>query len=114
MAKSKQSNPDPPITRKIIPADTPEARESQLIALAVERVEQRILDGTATAQELIHFLKLGTTTAKLEQEKLRKENILLEAKTEQIKAEKNNAEMFAEAIAAMQSYRPPMDEEEDD
>lgn len=114
MAKSKANNPDPPITRKIVPADDPEARQNQLIALAVERVEQRLLDGTATGQEIIHFLKLATTKHQLETERLRKENTLLEAKTEQIKSEKQTAEMFAEAIEAMRSYKPPEDEEEVD
>jgi hypothetical protein len=93
---------------------TPEIRESQLIALAVERVEQRLLDGTATSQEIIHFLKLGSMKEQLEMEKLKKENELLRAKTEAIKAEKQTAEMFAEAIEAMRSYRPPEDEEEVD
>lgn len=114
MARSKASNPDPPINRKIEPAMTPEIRESQLIALAVERVEQRLLDGTATSQEIIHFLKLGSMKEQLEMEKLKKENELLRAKTEAIKAEKQTAEMFAEAIEAMRSYRPPEDEEEVD
>lgn len=112
MAKSKANNPDPPITRKIIPADNPEDREKQLIALAVERAEQRLIDGTATGQEIIHFLKLATSKYQLETERLRKENTLLEAKTEQIHSEKQVAELFADAIEAMRSYKPPEDEEE--
>lgn len=112
MARSKQSNPDPPITRKIEPAATPEEREQQIIALAIERIEQRILDGTATGQELIHFAKMGSQKNRLEMERLREENQLLKAKTESIKSEKLVAEMFAEAIAAMKSYQPPPDEEE--
>lgn len=103
---------DPPL-RKPKPAMTPEARESQLIALAVDRVEQRLVDGTASSQEIIHFLRLGSTKAELELEKLRKENELLRAKTEAIDAEKESAAMFAQAIAAMKSYRPvDLDEEE--
>ena len=112
MARSKQNNPDPPITRKIEPAATPEEREQQIIALAIERMQQRIVDGTATGQELIHWAKLGSQKSKLEMERLREENQLLKAKTESIKSEKLVAEMFAEAIAAMKSYQPPPDEEE--
>ena len=37
--------------KKIRPALTPEARENQLIALATDLVEQRLLDGTASSQE---------------------------------------------------------------
>jgi hypothetical protein len=111
MAKAKEKPSDPPVIRKGRPALTPEGRESQLIALAVDRVEQRLLAGTATSQEIIHFLKLGSTREQLEMEKLRKENLLLKAKTEAIESEKKTAELFAEAIAAMKSYRPSEDEE---
>ena len=114
MAKARGNNPDPPMKRKIRPSQDPAVRESQLIALAIDRVEQRIIDGTATSQELVHFLRLGTQEKQLEMEKLRHENELLKEKTSAIKAQKESAVMFAEAIAAMQSYRPPMDEEEDD
>lgn len=114
MAKVKANNPDPPMKRRIKRSSDPAVRESQLIALAIDRVEQRIMDGTATSQELVHFLRLGTQEKQLEMEKLRHENALLQEKTAAIKAQKESAVMFAEAIAAMQSYRPPMDEEEDD
>ena len=48
------------------PALTPEARENQLISLAIDLVEQRLIDGTASAQETTHFLKLASRKAKLE------------------------------------------------
>lgn len=113
MAKAKANNPDPPMTRRIRPSKDPAVRESQLVALAVDRVEQRILDGTASAQELVHLMRLGSQEKQLELKKLELEAQLLQAKTEAINAAKENATMFAEAIAAMTSYRPPMDEEED-
>ena len=111
MAKAKANNPDPPIKRRIRLATTPENRESQLIALATERVEQRILDGTASAQELIHFLRLGTTEKQLEMEKLKHENELLKAKTQAIKEQQEVSKMFADAVAAMTSYRMPTEED---
>lgn len=80
MPKVTQTSP-PKKLRKPRPAMTPEARENQLIALAIDRVEQRIIDGTASSQELIHYLKLGSEKNQLEMEKLRKENELLTAKT---------------------------------
>lgn len=113
MAKAKANNPDPPMARKIRPSKDPAVRESQLIALAVDRVEQRIMDGTASAQELVHLMKLGSQEKRLELEKLELEKQLLQAKTEAINAAKENAAMFAEVIAAMTSYRPPIDDEED-
>ena len=56
------------------PALSPEARENQMIALAVDLAEQQLRDGTASAQVITHFLKLGTSKAELEKEKLRQEN----------------------------------------
>lgn len=110
VTKTKLENPEP---RKIRPALTPEARENQLIALAVDRVEQRLLDGTATSQEIIHFLRLGSSRNELEMEKLRKENELLRAKTEAVESEKETAALFQKAIEAMKSYRGGSDDEDD-
>ena len=98
--KTNSSNTD----RKIRPALTPEARENQLIALAVDLVEQRLLDGTASSQETTHFLKLGSMRNRLEMEKLEEENRLLKAKTESIQSQKKSEELFLEAINAFRSY----------
>ena len=102
--------------KRIRPALTPEARENQLIALAVDLVEQRLLDGTASSQETTHFLKLGSMKNQLEMEKLREENKLLQAKTESIQSAKRVEELYAEAINAMRRYsgnRSSSDEEDD-
>ena len=98
--KTINSNPD----KRIRPALTPEARENQLIALAVDLVEQRLLDGSASSQETTHFLKLGSMKNQLEMEKLREENKLLKAKTESIQSAKRVEELYAEAINAMRRY----------
>ena len=90
--------------RKIRPALTPEARENQLIALAVDLVQQRLIDGSASSQETTHFLKLGSMKNQLEMEKLREENKLLKAKTESIQSAKRVEELYTEAINAMRRY----------
>lgn len=90
--------------KRIRPALTPEARENQLISLAVDLVEQRLLNGTASSQETTHFLKLGSMKNQLEMEKLREENKLLQAKTESIQSAKRVEELYAEAINAMRRY----------
>ena len=71
MAKSAGTKKD--LQAKRPPATTPEGREQQLIALAMEATEKRIRDGTASAQELVHFLKAGSPTAKLERQILEKQ-----------------------------------------
>ena len=98
--KTINSNSD----KRIRPALTPEARENQLIALAVDLVQQRLLDGSASSQETTHFLKLGSMKNQLEMEKLREENKLLKAKTESIQSAKRVEELYTEAINAMRRY----------
>lgn len=103
MAKTKNVSASDS-SKKIRPALTPEARENQLISLAVDLVEQRLLDGTASSQETTHFLKLGSMKNRLEMEKLKEENKLLQAKTESIQSAKKVEELYAEAINAMRRY----------
>ena len=103
MAKTKNVSASDS-SKKIRPALTPEARENQLIALAVDLVEQRLLDGTASSQETTHFLKLGSMKNRLEMEKLKEENKLLQAKTESIQSAKRVEELYAEAINATRRY----------
>ena len=103
MAKVKKAGSSS-TTRKIRPALTPEARENQMIALAVDLVEQRLLDGTASSQETTHFLKLGSMKNRLEMEKLQEENRLLKARTEALQSAKRVEELYSEAIKAMRRY----------
>ena len=87
------------------PALTPESRELQLIALAVDLAEQQLRDGTASSQVISHFLKLGSSRAELEREKLARENELLRAKADSLQADQRKEEMFREAIEAMRRYQ---------
>ena len=86
------------------PALTPEARENQLIAMAVDLAEKQLLEGTASSQVITHYLKLGSSRDRLECEKLQEENKLLRAKTEQIESMKNMEAKYIEAIEAMKRY----------
>lgn len=100
-------------TRKIRPALSPEAREQQLISLAVDLVERRLIEGTASSQETTHFLKLGSVKAQLELANLKEQNELLKAKTSQIKSQENQEALLKEAIAAMKRYSGHGDEDDD-
>lgn len=86
------------------PATTPEARENQLIAAAVDLAEKQILNGTASSQVITHFLKLATTKEKLEQEKLKQETKLLDAKVEAIASSQRVEELYTNALNAMKTY----------
>lgn len=109
MAKTVKTS-SPKSAKKMRAALTPEARENQMIALAMNLVEQRLLDGTASSQETTHFLKLGTEKARLEREKLMEENKLLKAKTEQIESAKRIESLYEDAMKAFKGYRTDSDE----
>jgi hypothetical protein len=85
-------------------ATTPEARENQLVAAAVDLAEQQILAGTASSQVITHYLKLGSSREKLEQERLEKENELLDARREALAAQGRIEELYGEALNAMRLY----------
>lgn len=90
--------------KKQRPALTPEAKENQMISLAMDLAEQQLREGTASSQVIAHFLKLASTKDKLEQEILEKQKQLLEAKTNQIKDSKNNESIAQAALDAMREY----------
>lgn len=96
------------------PATTPESREMQLIAAAVDLAEKQILEGRASSQVITHYLKLGTTRERLEQERLRQENLLTQAKIESIASAAKVEELYANALAAMRSYAGLQSEEDVD
>lgn len=91
-------------SNKIRPALTPEARENQMISLAVDLAEKQLQEGTASSQVITHFLKLGSTKQQLEKQKLEEENKLLRAKTENLQSMGRIEELYEEAINAMRNY----------
>lgn len=114
MAKKKQKEPETN-TRSIRPALTSEARENQMINLAIELAEKQLMEGTASSQVITHYLKLGTTKEKIEKEILERQKELITAKTEALRDAKKTEEMYQQAIAAMQKYSGnDGDDEEDD
>ena len=104
MGKTKKTSTE--VARKTKRAETPEARENQMIALAVDLAEKQLTEGTASAQVITHYLKLATTREKIEKEILEKQKDLISAKTDQIKSQATSEELYAEALAAMKRYRP--------
>jgi hypothetical protein len=87
------------------PATTVEGRENQLISKAINLAEKQIEEGTASAQVISHYLKLGSSRERLEQERLARENKLLEAKAEAIESAKDVMALYSEALSAMRAYQ---------
>ncbi len=101
---AKYSRPEQEKEHNAPPATTPEGRENQMISLAMDLAEKRMRAGTASAQEVTHFLKLGSLNNRVERDILEKQKELITAKTESIRAAKRVDELYADAIAAMRTY----------
>lgn len=103
MPRRRTSEPEEPQSRRR-PATTPSGRENQLISAAVDLAEKQLRDGTASAQVISHFLKLGSSREALEQERLARENELLQVKAEAMASQKRVEELYTKALNAMRSY----------
>jgi len=98
-AQERKKRPKP-----LRPATTPEAREGQLVALATNLAEQQLRDGSASAQVITHYLRHGSQREQLERQRLENENLLTQAKIEQLQSQARVEEMYAEALKAMKTY----------
>lgn len=103
MAKAKADKVS--VSKKSMkPALTPEARENQLISLAVDLAEKQLIEGTASSQVITHYLKLGSTRERIEKEILEKQKELIDAKTKNLHSFDRIEELYKNAIEAMKTY----------
>ena len=112
MARTKKNTVETK-PKTLRPATTPEARENQLISLAVDLAEKQLLEGTASSQVITHYLKLGSTKERIEKEILEKQKELISAKTESIKSAKRIEELYTQAINAIRKYSGHGDSDEE-
>lgn len=106
--------PDGISLERFPPARSPEAREAQLASLAYDVVEMRIRKGTASSQELVHFLKVGSTVQKQELQKLKQETLLVEAKVKDLANVEEMKKLYEDAMNAMRGYSGQDSEDPDD
>lgn len=107
----KETNTRKKVARR--PASSPDARENQLIAMAVDLAEKQLAEGTASSQVITHYLKLGSSKERLEKEMLEKQKALIEAKTEAYQSAKRIEALYSNALNAMKSYSGQTNDEED-
>ena len=103
MARKRNTNEETSGKRRR-PALSPQARENQLISLAIDLAEKQLMDGTASAQVITHYLKLATSRERIEREILEEQKQLLMAKTDAIKSAKRVEELYENALNAMRIY----------
>ena len=98
MAKKKEE------PKEFRPATTPEAREQQLVSLAVNLAEKQLRDGSAAPSVINHFLKIASTRETIEREMLEKQSKLIEAKAQSIAKDREAEDLAKAAIEAMKNY----------
>ena len=91
-------------SKRMRPALTPEARENQMISLAVDLAEKQLMEGTASSQVITHYLKLGSTKGRIEKEILEKQKQLIEAKTQSLQSAQRIEELYTDALNAIRKY----------
>lgn len=96
--------PDEPLVKRLPRARTPEQREAQLAGLAYDLAEQQFLEGTASSQVIVHFLKVGSTREKQELEKMKQETILAAAKVKDLANAEELKVLYKDAMDAMRGY----------
>lgn len=108
----KVAKTDVPV-RRTRPALTPEARENEMIALAVDLAEEQLRNGTASSQVITHYLKLGSAKERIEREMLEEQKKLLIAKTESLEAARKAEEDYEKVLAALKMYSGQEDDYSD-
>lgn len=92
--------------RKDPPALTPEARQDQLISKAERLAEQKLEDGTASPQIIVHYLKFAAEREKREQQKalLEADIELKKAKVEALRSAAKIEELYNEGMKLFRMY----------
>lgn len=95
------------------PATTPEGREQQLGALAYDLAEKRLEAGTASASEVIYFLKANSIRERKELARLENDNLLTQAKISQAGQADRMEGLLTAAMSAFTEYKGGEVEDED-
>ena len=110
---SSKTNNDISNERKRKPFKNIEEAENTNVALAMELARKQLEEGTASAQVIAHFLKIGSTKERDEKELRQQQIELMSAKTGAIKSAQSSEELYADAIKAMRDYSPERDDSDE-
>lgn len=100
-----KSKKEPEERHTILTSTTPEGMEQELILMAYQAAAERIANGTASSQEIVHFLKQGSRRERYEEEKILRDIDLQEAKKGALDETSKLEELYTNAINAMKVYQ---------
>lgn len=112
--KEQQTDEKETKRRRMPPVKSQEARQNQMIAMAENLAYEKLMNGTASSQIIMHYLNLGTKETELSLQSLEEDIKLKKAKTEAIETSKNIEKLYAKAITAMRGYSGVPEEEQDE
>lgn len=110
----RKADPLPLDAGRCKPVHSVEARESQLVSLAMDLAERRLREGTASSAEVVEIMRWGSKRSKLEQELNETKIELMKAKKEALESTKRIEELFDEAMHQFRRYNGVFEEGEDD
>ena len=87
-----------------MPARTEEEEEKRACGYAMDLAIKWMREGTAPAQVVTHFLKIGSQREQAELEKTRREIELLKAKKKAIESAEEQDKKYEEVIRAISAY----------
>lgn len=95
-------------------ARTPEERENYLINLALDRVEERMLNGTASSQEYVQFIRMASAKSRNDAKKTELELELVKAKTENLRMQQYSESRYTEALSAFKRYSGQSEDDDEE
>jgi len=104
MPKRVPRDPEPRTVSRSRTALTNEARENQMISLAMDAAERQMREGTASSQVIVHYLKLGSSKERLTKDILERQRDLIIAKTKALESSERMETLYADALKAMRTY----------
>ncbi len=112
-AKEEKPEGEKKNTTRRQPAKNPLDRIQQMGSYADALAEKQLLDGTASSQIQLFYLKQVSQREELELEKIKQENLLLVQKQELMASQTRAEDMMAEVFSAMKRYAGVDDEDEE-
>lgn len=94
-----------------MPAMNDDDREKQLTGLAMNLAEKQLREGTASAQVIVHFLKLGSSKEKTDKELKKEQTELCKAKKKAYDAAETSGQAYEDALKAFSTYKTGGDSE---
>ena len=101
-------------TKTVADFKTTKAKENYLANLAYKLAEKKLKDGTASSQIIVTLINAASDKVRLENEKLKSDLAVAEAKIDNLKRQTSSEDLMNEAIKMFRKYSGANEEDEYD